>query len=317
MTRDSPFYPLSDAYAHPVPDPPPPIIVGGETAAGARLAGRIGDGWTAFDDNFEAQPAALPRVARGERPATRGPARHRRLPGRLAERRVDRRLAVGDGPARDLGALARGRRRRRDRPGPDDGRRRRARRGHRPLVGAAERSPRRRAAGRFRGTIRLVTAPDTVPPPAAAPSARARPNGTDPRAASAAAHPCRSTSACASAATRSGCGTRPARRSTASPSPASSRSSSSSRSLGRFASRGSDRSTATWSTAVPDGDRPGDHPDRDQPGHERRADDVPRDGSAGPDRQPRRVRAQPGSSPVRPSRSPRHVTELGDTVVDR
>jgi alkanesulfonate monooxygenase SsuD/methylene tetrahydromethanopterin reductase-like flavin-dependent oxidoreductase (luciferase family) len=54
VTRDSPFYPLRDAYAFPVPVPPPPIIVGGETAAGARLAGRIGDGWSAFDDNFEA-----------------------------------------------------------------------------------------------------------------------------------------------------------------------------------------------------------------------------------------------------------------------
>lgn len=54
VTRDSRFYPLSDAYAQPVPNPPPSIIVGGETAAGARLAGRIGDGWSAFDDNFEA-----------------------------------------------------------------------------------------------------------------------------------------------------------------------------------------------------------------------------------------------------------------------
>lgn len=53
VTRPSPFYPLRDAYAHPVPDPPPRIVVGGETAAGARLAARIGDGWTAFDDNFE------------------------------------------------------------------------------------------------------------------------------------------------------------------------------------------------------------------------------------------------------------------------
>ncbi len=53
VTRDSPFYPLREAYAHPVPVPPPPIIVGGETPAGARLAGRIGDGWSAFDDNFE------------------------------------------------------------------------------------------------------------------------------------------------------------------------------------------------------------------------------------------------------------------------
>ena len=29
-------------------------MIGGETVAGARLAGRIGDGWTTFDDNFEA-----------------------------------------------------------------------------------------------------------------------------------------------------------------------------------------------------------------------------------------------------------------------
>ena len=53
VTRDSPFYPLRDAAAYPVPVPPPPIIIGGETPAGARLAGRIGDGWSAFDDNFE------------------------------------------------------------------------------------------------------------------------------------------------------------------------------------------------------------------------------------------------------------------------
>ena len=53
VTRDSPYYPLREAYAHPVPVPVPPIIVGGETPAGARLAGRIGDGWSAFDDNFE------------------------------------------------------------------------------------------------------------------------------------------------------------------------------------------------------------------------------------------------------------------------
>ena len=53
VTRDSPWYPLRDAAAYPVPEPPPPIIVGGETAAGARLAARIGDGWSTFDDNFE------------------------------------------------------------------------------------------------------------------------------------------------------------------------------------------------------------------------------------------------------------------------
>lgn len=58
VTRPSPFYPLVDAVAHPVPEPAPRIVIGGETPAGARLAGRIGDGWSAFDDNFEAN---LPR----------------------------------------------------------------------------------------------------------------------------------------------------------------------------------------------------------------------------------------------------------------
>jgi alkanesulfonate monooxygenase SsuD/methylene tetrahydromethanopterin reductase-like flavin-dependent oxidoreductase (luciferase family) len=53
VTRDSPFYPLHEATAFPVPVPPSRIVIGGETPAGARLAGRIGDGWTAFDDNFE------------------------------------------------------------------------------------------------------------------------------------------------------------------------------------------------------------------------------------------------------------------------
>jgi alkanesulfonate monooxygenase SsuD/methylene tetrahydromethanopterin reductase-like flavin-dependent oxidoreductase (luciferase family) len=53
VTRESAYYPLSDAQAYPIPTPPPSIIIGGETPAGARLAGRIGDGWTTFDDNFE------------------------------------------------------------------------------------------------------------------------------------------------------------------------------------------------------------------------------------------------------------------------
>jgi len=54
VTRPSPYYPLHEAWAHPVSDPAPPILIGGETAAGARLAARVGDGWNAFDDNFEA-----------------------------------------------------------------------------------------------------------------------------------------------------------------------------------------------------------------------------------------------------------------------
>ena len=53
VTRESPYYPLTDATAFPIPVPPPPIVIGGETPAGARLAGRIGDGWSAFDGNFE------------------------------------------------------------------------------------------------------------------------------------------------------------------------------------------------------------------------------------------------------------------------
>ncbi|HXU85511.1 MAG TPA: LLM class flavin-dependent oxidoreductase [Verrucomicrobiae bacterium] len=53
VSRPSSYYPLEEAAAFPVPDPPPPIIIGGETANGARLAGRIGDGWSAFENNFE------------------------------------------------------------------------------------------------------------------------------------------------------------------------------------------------------------------------------------------------------------------------
>ena len=53
ISRPSPFYPLEAAHAFPVPEPPPPIVIGGETRAGARLAARIADGWSTFE-NFEA-----------------------------------------------------------------------------------------------------------------------------------------------------------------------------------------------------------------------------------------------------------------------
>jgi alkanesulfonate monooxygenase SsuD/methylene tetrahydromethanopterin reductase-like flavin-dependent oxidoreductase (luciferase family) len=53
VSRPSPFYPLEQAHAFPVPNPVPPIVIGGETRAGARLAARIGDGWNTFE-NFEA-----------------------------------------------------------------------------------------------------------------------------------------------------------------------------------------------------------------------------------------------------------------------
>ena len=39
-------YQLHEARAHPVPQPAPRLIIGGETTAGARLAARIGDAWT-------------------------------------------------------------------------------------------------------------------------------------------------------------------------------------------------------------------------------------------------------------------------------
>jgi alkanesulfonate monooxygenase SsuD/methylene tetrahydromethanopterin reductase-like flavin-dependent oxidoreductase (luciferase family) len=50
---DGEFYKLHDAYAHPAPEPPPRIIVGGEKPAGARLAARVGDGWTTNDADYE------------------------------------------------------------------------------------------------------------------------------------------------------------------------------------------------------------------------------------------------------------------------
>ncbi len=52
VSREGRYYPLRDAHAYPRPEPPPPIIVGGETTPGARLAARIGDGWTAFETTF-------------------------------------------------------------------------------------------------------------------------------------------------------------------------------------------------------------------------------------------------------------------------
>lgn len=56
---------LRDAWAYPVPDPVPRIIVGGETAAGARLAARVGDGWTTNAADYERLlPIHLEELAR-------------------------------------------------------------------------------------------------------------------------------------------------------------------------------------------------------------------------------------------------------------
>ena len=69
VTRPSRYYPLEDAVAFPVPDTVPRIIIGGETPAGARLAGRIGDGWNTFDDNFETSlPLYLEALEEAGRP---------------------------------------------------------------------------------------------------------------------------------------------------------------------------------------------------------------------------------------------------------
>lgn len=51
---DGEFFHLKEAYAHPSPEPPPRIIVGGEKPAGARLAARVGDGWTTNGPDYEA-----------------------------------------------------------------------------------------------------------------------------------------------------------------------------------------------------------------------------------------------------------------------
>lgn len=46
-------YRLAGAHAFPAPQPGPRIILGGETAAGARLAARHADAWTCFGRHFE------------------------------------------------------------------------------------------------------------------------------------------------------------------------------------------------------------------------------------------------------------------------
>jgi alkanesulfonate monooxygenase SsuD/methylene tetrahydromethanopterin reductase-like flavin-dependent oxidoreductase (luciferase family) len=64
VSRPGRHYPLTGAHAHPVPEPPPPIIVGGETPTGAALAGRIGDGWTTPASTFtERLPIYLDALA--------------------------------------------------------------------------------------------------------------------------------------------------------------------------------------------------------------------------------------------------------------
>jgi alkanesulfonate monooxygenase SsuD/methylene tetrahydromethanopterin reductase-like flavin-dependent oxidoreductase (luciferase family) len=53
VIRDAPFYPLSDAYAYPVPDPAPKLLIGASSPRGVRLAAKVGDGWAAEEPDFE------------------------------------------------------------------------------------------------------------------------------------------------------------------------------------------------------------------------------------------------------------------------
>lgn len=50
---DGQYLHLKEAWAHPAPEPPPRIIVGGEKPGGARLAARVGDGWTTNAPDYE------------------------------------------------------------------------------------------------------------------------------------------------------------------------------------------------------------------------------------------------------------------------
>ena len=50
---DGRFFQLREAWAHPLPERPVRIIVGGEKPAGARLAARVGDAWTTNGPDFD------------------------------------------------------------------------------------------------------------------------------------------------------------------------------------------------------------------------------------------------------------------------
>ena len=293
---------LPAARAHtpyPVPDPPPPIIIGGETPAGARLAGRIGDGWTAFDDNFEQNlPLYLEALAAAGR------------------RREDQRVIVGfqgdwlgdesiadspwvTGAARDLGALAGGRRRRRHRPGPHDRRRRCAGGGHRALVASRSwhHQPRDEPTNRIAGRgARCRTRTD----PRLRPVRRA---GRARRRAVRAVQPAR--------AARFG----QRRRSTGSRSAASSLFVVVLAIVGAGRAVGDRAVPAAVAGVGPRRRRPGGHADRDERGQQRRPDDVPRHRPGGPDREHRRVHAQPADrARARRSRSRSDSPQLGTTV---
>ena len=186
----------------PVPDPAPRIIVGGETA-GRGPAGRPRSATAGRRSTTTSSRTCRSTSRRSRRPA--GDARTRPCSsGSRASWLGDESIRDTPwfhDPARDLGALARGRRRWRDRPRADDRRRRRARGRRRPLVAHCD------------GPAGFVAPsrgdPDHTAPRSAAPARPSRPTR-----APAAARRSAPASGCASAATRSGCATRRPRRST-------------------------------------------------------------------------------------------------------
>jgi alkanesulfonate monooxygenase SsuD/methylene tetrahydromethanopterin reductase-like flavin-dependent oxidoreductase (luciferase family) len=53
VSRQSPFYPLEEAHALPIPNPPPRVLVGAASPRGLRIAAGVADGWAAEIDGFE------------------------------------------------------------------------------------------------------------------------------------------------------------------------------------------------------------------------------------------------------------------------
>ena len=74
VSRPSPFYPLEEAHAFPVPEPAPRLLIGAASPRGLRIAANLADGWAAEIDDFERlMPTYLEALAAaGDRDATRG-----------------------------------------------------------------------------------------------------------------------------------------------------------------------------------------------------------------------------------------------------
>jgi alkanesulfonate monooxygenase SsuD/methylene tetrahydromethanopterin reductase-like flavin-dependent oxidoreductase (luciferase family) len=64
VSLEGEFYRLTDAVAHPVPEPAPRILIGAQSTAGVALAARIADGWAPEDGLYEQlRPAYLEALA--------------------------------------------------------------------------------------------------------------------------------------------------------------------------------------------------------------------------------------------------------------